>query len=786
MKTKRILLSVVLVLSMLIGMAVPVSAAGQPTLIVTCDTESINVGTGTADVVYTISLDPNGTKVAAFQFDLKAPAGMTLSENKLKPAVSNKGGDGYWVATKELKYNEEEETGIFDTIAYSTSNNRCAAFGGLGERVLKNTAVIMTIKATVAIDQVKDYTMAVEGFLCFGTGAVDLNALNPVVVPTVSVVSAATPATGITLDKTALDMYIGDTVTLTATVTPAAATDKTVTWSSSDTSVATVDNGKIKAVGKGKATITAKTVNNKTAACEVTVYGEISVPTAISGLIYNGSEQIGVAEGTGYTLSGHKATNAGSYTATASLKSGYKWADGTTTAKTVSWKIDKKTVTPTVEVTGTYKYTGKEIIPTVVVKDGTKVIPASEYNVSVTDNTNAGDGAKVTVTNKDGGNYIINTKETYFEIEKGTQNAPSGLNGVAPSIDTASDGKITGVTDKMEYRKAGETTWKACTGTEITGLAAGTYEVRFKENANQTASAATQVVISAGATSVSVPTAISGLIYNGSEQIGVAEGTGYTLSGHKATNAGSYTATASLKSGYKWADGTTTAKTVSWKIDKKTVTPTVEVSGTYKYTGKAIIPTVTVKDGTKVIPATEYNVKVTDNTNAGTAKVTVTNKDGGNYVIETKEASFTISKGTQNKPSGLNGVAPAVVGESTGKITGVSDKMEYRKAGETTWRDCTGTEITGLAAGDYEIRMKATANEDASAITTVTVRARRNTNTDSADRAYEEAKKNEGKKNTPTGGELVIISTVAVSIILLSSLIVFLAIVASKKKKSVR
>ena len=338
----------------------------------------------------------------------------------------------------------------------------------------------------------------------------------------------------------------------------------------------------------------------------------------------------------------------------------------------------------------------------------------------------------------------------------------------------------------MEYRKAGETAWKACTGTEITRLAAGTYEVRFKENANQTASAATQVVISAGATSVSVPTAISGLIYNGSEQIGVAEGTGYTLSGHKATNAGSYTATATLKSGYKWADGTTTAKTITWKIDKKTVTPTVEVTGTYKYTGKAIIPTVVVKDGTKVIPATEYTVNVTDNTNAGTAKVTVTNKDGGNYVIETKEATFTIGKGTQNKPAGLNGVAPTVPGESTGKITGVSDKMEYRKVGETAWKDCTGTEITGLAAGDYEIRMKATANADASAITTVTVRARRNTNTDSADRAYEEAVKNEGKKNTPTGGELVIISTVAVSIILLSSLIVFLAIVASKKKKSVR
>ena len=759
-----LLMTIIMILSSF-AVAVPATAAEPTKLAVTANKTVVSPG---ETVSYTVSLG-KVTWLGVLEFNLSVPKGMTIDSTSI-------------VIPDGLKTTLDSDG---DIVSPAAKNNWCWSYsaqdtGYTGTEDL----VLLTFNCKVDTDCAygeKEVTVTVQDF-CDN----DVNALPYTVVPSkVTVSAAATPATGITLDKTALDMYIGDTVTLTATVTPAAATDKTVTWSSSDTSVVTVDNGKIKAVGKGKATITAKTVNNKTAACEVTVYGEISVPTAISGLIYNGSEQIGVAEGTGYTLSGHKATNAGSYTATAALKSGYKWADGTTTAKTISWKIDKKTVTPTVEVTGTYKYTGKAIIPTVVVKDGTKVIPATEYNVKVTDNTNAGT-AKVTVTNKDGGNYVIETKEASFTIGKGTQNKPSGLNGVAPSINTASDGKITGVTDKMEYRKAGETTWKACTGTEITGLAAGTYEVRFKENVNQTASAATQVVISTGATSVSVPTAISGLIYNGSEQIGVAEGTGYTLSGHKATNAGSYTATAALKSGYKWADGTTTAKTISWKIDKKTVTPTVEVTGTYKYTGKAIIPTVVVKDGTKVIPATEYNVKVTDNTNAGTAKVTVTNKDGGNYVIETKEASFTIGKGTQNKPSGLNGVAPAAAGESTGKITDVSDKMEYRKAGETTWKNCTGTEITGLAAGDYEIRMKATANEDASAITTVTVRARRNTNTDSADRAYEEAVKNEGKKNAPTGGELVIISTMAVSIILLSCLVVFLAIVVSKKKKSVR
>ena len=77
---------------------------------------------------------------------------------------------------------------------------------------------------------------------------------------------------GITLDKTELDMTIDDEpVTLVAKVTPDGATDKTVTWSSSNEKVATVDaNGKVKAVGNGEATITAK-AGDKTATCTVKV-----------------------------------------------------------------------------------------------------------------------------------------------------------------------------------------------------------------------------------------------------------------------------------------------------------------------------------------------------------------------------------------------------------------------------------------------------------------------------------------------------------------------------------
>ena len=69
----------------------------------------------------------------------------------------------------------------------------------------------------------------------------------------------------------------------------------------------------------------------------------IEVPAANTGLTYNGEEQTGVASGVGYTLTGNTATNAGSYTATATLEDGYTWSDGGTDAKTISWSIAKKT-----------------------------------------------------------------------------------------------------------------------------------------------------------------------------------------------------------------------------------------------------------------------------------------------------------------------------------------------------------------------------------------------------------------------------------------------------------
>ena len=66
----------------------------------------------------------------------------------------------------------------------------------------------------------------------------------------------------------------------------------------------------------------------------------VEVPVAVEGLKYNCSEQTGVEEGVGYMLTGHKATAAGTYTATATLREGYKWADGSVGEITISWSID--------------------------------------------------------------------------------------------------------------------------------------------------------------------------------------------------------------------------------------------------------------------------------------------------------------------------------------------------------------------------------------------------------------------------------------------------------------
>ena len=113
------------------------------------------------------------------------------------------------------------------------------------------------------------------------------------------ILTVTQPVTSVTLDKNTLELYTGGSENLTATVAPDNATNKNVTWSSSDNTVATVDtNGKVTAVKEGTAAITATAADdsNISATCTVTVtdktYTISADPTALNfGSAYTGYTQ---------------------------------------------------------------------------------------------------------------------------------------------------------------------------------------------------------------------------------------------------------------------------------------------------------------------------------------------------------------------------------------------------------------------------------------------------------------------------------------------------------------
>ena len=367
---------------------------------------------------------------------------------------------------------------------------------------------------------------------------------------------------------------------------------------------------------------------------------------------------------------------------------------------------------PTIAVSGSYTYTGSEITATVTGFDSTTMTvtgnvgkDAGEYTVSVVSKTGAW---------ADGTTGAVTVKWTIAKADPAVT-VPTGLTG------TKGKALSTVALPSGWAWKAPETVMNATGDQSFAAVYTPTDTANYntkEANITVAVSEPAPVIIP-----VDAPTAITGLIYNGSAQQGIADGTGYTLAGHKQTKAGTYTATATLTSGYKWSDGTTEPKTITWTIARKKVTPVIEVSGTYSYTGSAINPTYTVKVDGDILSADEYTVSVTENINAGNGKITVSDKANGNYEIITAEKTFVIGKGTQAKPTGIVGIAPTGTGVSDGKITGVTADMEYRKVGATVWTKVTGTEITGLTEGSYEIRFAEKANFSAGEAVTVAVTA---------------------------------------------------------------
>ena len=166
-------------------------------------------------------------------------------------------------------------------------------YGQLGNGSYTNSLVpvqVNSLENIVSVSAGANFAMALQadgavwtwGYNYYGQLGNNTTANSPV--PVQVLFSESIPVTGVTLNKTSTILTIGANETLEATVLPANATNKEVTWSSNNTAVATVDNsGKVTAIGAGTANITVSTQDGaKTATCTVNVRINAQSPTITS------------------------------------------------------------------------------------------------------------------------------------------------------------------------------------------------------------------------------------------------------------------------------------------------------------------------------------------------------------------------------------------------------------------------------------------------------------------------------------------------------------------------
>ena len=179
---------------------------------------------------------------------------------------------------------------------------------------------------------------------------------------------------------------------------------------------------------------------------------------------------------------------------------------------------------PNVRVEGVYVYDGSEQTADV------RGVDAS-MNIIGDTGTNAGDYT-VVVTSRTGqwADGSTDAVTAAWRIERAGQSAPAGLRSTAPGTEGGSDGKITGVDIRMEYRAEQERTYTACTGSEIGDLPAGNYFVRYAEDRNHFASTDAEVSVGAGASLADCTITFDAGSGSGSmEPVTVREGGNYIL-----------------------------------------------------------------------------------------------------------------------------------------------------------------------------------------------------------------------------------------------------------------
>ncbi len=454
-------------------------------------------------------------------------------------------------------------------------------------------------------------------------------------------ISAYSGALTVSLPSSSYD-YTGSAIKPTPTVSSAlgktmtSGTDYTVSYSN-NTAVGTATvsvTGKGNYSGSGSKTFSIVQRTLESISLNTTSFTYDTTTKSVTATVKSGG--VTLTSGTHYSITGTTGVNEGTYTVKATGISPYKGE------KTATWYIYERTsIVLTALSSSSYTYTGAAHQPTPTVKTTSSGYTVSNYTTSYSNNKNIG---TATCTVKGTGTNIATsaTSSKTFTIS-------------ARGISAAT---ISGVSNKT-YSGAAQTqsptlTYNGMTlvnGTDYSlsysnNTAAGTATMTVTGKGNYNSSTSKTFTISTRAVSSITFTYTGGLTYTytGSSQgptiatakYGSNSVTTTSISNNKKTAAGSYTATIT---GSGNLSGTTT---VDWDINPRSITEaTISGVSNKTYTGgsQTQSPTITY-NGMTLVNGTDYSLSYSNNTAAGTARMTVTGK--GNYTGSTP-VDFTIS-----------------------------------------------------------------------------------------------------------------------------------------------
>ncbi|MBE5926216.1 MAG: hypothetical protein E7270_04565 [Lachnospiraceae bacterium] len=463
-------------------------------------------------------------------------------------------------------------------------------------------------------------------------------------------------STGLKLSATSKTMNIGDKFKLTGEIEPAESTD-IITWTTSNPVVAYVDQeGNVIAGNKGSATITATTTSGIKSTCKLTVNDRLSNYEVVlkdgTVPIYNGKAHtpaVTLRTKKNIVLSGEVNTPVNlrmgpstDFSIITTLPVGTKVTVYNSFTNndggiwySIKFTIDGKT------------YRGYVSAPYITAKSGKRTLGSSLYTVAYSNNVNAGNA--VLTIKPASGSYLTETLTANFQIEPCniTETVIERMDdynytgsSIMPDIESKFEGKVL-IKDKDYELSYNNNIGSGIATITITGKGnfKGSTNVNFKIYGNRE-----YYIEGIGKQLYTGNTITPQITIRNKETGAIIDNSNFTIT--YANNVEIGLATVNIEGNSEWEGSTILTFEIVSKLGNDKVITVYNVNN-YEYTGSEIKPDIKVMCNGEVAPESAYSIEYLSNTNAGTATVVVTAKDGytGKYSIDFDIVRSDISGG---------------------------------------------------------------------------------------------------------------------------------------------